>query len=113
MLTKDSILQSNDLPTKKVKIPEWGGDAYIKTLTGAERLQLEKDINSDVKTNGPAMGRIVCLTLCDAEGKLLFSYPDDIAVVNTKSATVLQRLMDAALKANGLTQKDVDDLEKN
>ena len=113
MLTRDSILQASDIPKTKVTIKEWGGDAYIKTLTGGERLKLESDISEDAKKNGPAMCRVVCATLCDAEGKLLFAYPDDIEVLNTKSVAVLHRLFNKALKVNALSPTDVDELEKN
>ena len=113
MLTKDSILQVKDTPYINVEIPEWGGNAFVKTLTGAERLRLEADISQDAKTNGPALTRVVCATLCDEQGRLLFDYPKDIDALNTKSVKVLHRLFDVALKVNALSSKDVDELEKN
>lgn len=112
-LTKDSILQIKDTPLHRVDIPEWGGSAFLKSLTGAERLRLEADISKDAKTNGPALTRVVCATLCDEEGRLLFEYPKDIEVLNTKSVKVLHRLFDQALKINALSNTDVEDLEKN
>ena len=36
-LSKDDIFKADDLPTKDMDIPEWGGMLTIRTLTGAER----------------------------------------------------------------------------
>lgn len=113
MSLRDSILQAKDLPVFPVEVPEWGITVFLKTLTGAERLQLEKDLSKDQKTDGPAMCRIVCATLCDEAGKLLFNYPQDIEVLNTKSVKALHRLFDEAMKINALSKQDVDELAKN
>lgn len=113
MNLRDMILQANDLPVEKVEVPEWGIDVYIKTMSGAERLQLEKDLSKDAKSDGPAMCRVVCATLSNKDGELLFNYPDDIELLNKKSVKVLHRLFDIALSVNALGKSDVDALQKN
>ena len=37
MLTREQILQSDDLPRETVPVPEWGGSVRIRTLSGADR----------------------------------------------------------------------------
>ena len=44
ILTRDQILQANDLVTETVEVPEWGGSVFVKSLTGVERDQFEAAI---------------------------------------------------------------------
>lgn len=113
MNLREMILAANDLPVTPVEVSEWGATVYVKSLSGAERLTLEKDISHDAKTDGPALARVVCATLCDEAGHLLFRYPDDIAVINGKSVKALTKVFNAAIKANAMSKDDVDGLQKN
>ena len=47
LLSRDAILQTNDLHCELVKVPEWGGDVYVRGLNGAERDQLEAAMLKD------------------------------------------------------------------
>lgn len=107
------ILTAKDLPLEKVEVPEWSCTVFLKSLSGAERLSLEKDLSSDSKNDGPALCRVVCATLCDEQGNLVFDKPEDVDVLNKKSVKVLHRLFEAALKLNAFGKSDVDALQKN
>ena len=37
ILTRDEILESEDLATETVSVPEWGGSVIVRALTGTER----------------------------------------------------------------------------
>ncbi len=37
MLTREQILQSDDLPRETVQVPEWGGEVQVRTMTGTDR----------------------------------------------------------------------------
>jgi|GEM_PF-2840664 len=113
MNLKQRIMDAQDLPVYPVEVPEWDCTVYIKSLSGAERLQLEKDLSKDTKTDGPALARVVCATLCDTSGTLLFDYPKDIGELQKKSVKALHRLFDIALKHNAMGKDDVDELAKN
>jgi len=52
------------------------------------------------------------MTVCDEAGALLFSV-DDVIALSSKSAKALDRIMETALQVNGLSQKHVEELEKN
>ena len=41
MLTKEAILAADDLPREKVDVPEWGGEVYVRALTGAQMQPVE------------------------------------------------------------------------
>jgi hypothetical protein len=50
--------------------------------------------------------------LCDEKGHLLFG-PDEVALLAGKSARVMSRLWEAAMKHNALSDEDVEELAKN
>lgn len=110
MINKQQIIEAKDCPVEAVDIPEWGGNAYIKTLTGAERMSLERDIARD---ESDALFRVVCATLSDNKGQLIFNYPDEIELLKTKSVKVVQRLFKESLRVNAMRPEDVEDAAKN
>ena len=44
LLTKEQILRVKDIETRKVNVPEWGGDVMVRSLTGAERDYFESKL---------------------------------------------------------------------
>ncbi len=114
-LTRDAILGAQDLPTIEVSIPEWGGSVFIRTMTGAERDLFEIDWKQNVGPGGTPQSvraRVAVATVCDEEGNLLFSKAD-MDVLSKKSSVPLDRVFEAAMKHNKLTDKDVEELRKN
>jgi len=53
LLTRDAILEAQDLQHEEVYIPEWGGSVRVRTLTGAERDAFEQSI-VDQRARTPA-----------------------------------------------------------
>ncbi len=117
LLTREAILQAVDLPKEQVSVPEWGGDVLVRALTGAERDQFEASI-IDQKGKGTRINhknmraKLVALTIVDESGNRLFA-DDDVVALGRKSAAGLNRVFSAAQRLSGLTQEDVDELEKN
>ncbi len=109
-LTRDAILGAQDLPVLTVSIPEWGGEVFIRTMTGGERDQFEagwkRNPTDDIRA------RLAVATLCDEDGRLLFSAAD-VPALSAKSSTALDRIFAASTAHSGLTDKDVEDLRKN
>lgn len=114
MSIREAIDHAQDCKTEAVEVPEWSTTVYVKMLTGEERERVERDISKAAKTEqGPVIARLVCATLCEADGKLVYEYPREVGQLNKKSMKVLQRLFDVALKLNALGKDDVEALEKN
>ena len=116
MLTKEAILKADDLDITAVDVPSWGGQVYIRTMTGGERDGFEQAV-SDANKAGKLDIRglkvkLVVLTLCDENGARLFSESDTAALL-AKSSKALNSLFIAAQKINGLTESDVEELAGN
>jgi len=117
MLNKSDILQAEDIVIEKMNVKEWGGDIYIKSLTGAERDAFEAsivDMDGDkVKvTMKNARARLAARAICDQDGKRLFT-DADIPALGKKNGAVLQRIFDVAQRLSGFGKGEVDKLVKN
>lgn len=117
MLTREQILKADDLPHEEVPVPEWGGSVLVWTLTGAERDAFEeatlqkrgKRREADLSN---IRARLAALAVRDADGKRLFG-DSDVVALGRKSARALDRVFAVAQRLNGITDEDVEELEKN
>ena len=114
MLNREAILQTDDLPRELVQVPEWGGDVYVRTLTGTERDAFEQSmVGKKSKMNlDNVRARFAVLTICDEAGKRLFA-DEDAKVLGDKSAAALDRVFAVAQRLNGFSSEDAEDLAKN
>ncbi len=115
MLNAENILAAEDaVPPVKVSIPEWGGDAYIRVMSGCERDQWELLAEEGIKkkTHANIRASLLVATLCNKDGKRLFGHGQADAL-GKKSSIVIDRLFDISQKINQLKESDIDDLEKN
>lgn len=120
MSLRDQILSHDDLPSRAVRVPEWGGVAvHVHTLTGAERDQYETEITAqtqpgqDAKTNLRGLkAKLLIRTVRDDQGQPVFG-PEDVDLINAKSARAVARLFNVAAELNGLTKDDVEELAGN
>ena len=114
ILTRDGILQADDIVTEAVEVPEWGGTVLVKGMTGAERDRFElgmvENPGKSAKVNLADMRAKLCsLTIVNENGKLLFT-PADIKALTKKSAAALQRVWEVARELSGLSDDDVEEL---
>ena len=113
-LTKEQILGADDLKREEVEVKEWGGVVLVRELRGRERDAFEEgslDKQRNVKmTNMRA--RLVAMSAIDEEGERLFN-AKEAEQLGEKSATALNRLFEVCCKLSGITEADVDTLEKN
>jgi len=118
LLTREAILQAQDLPYEDVAVPEWGGVVRVRALTGAERDRFEASIVEQRGKGGPRLNtqniraKLVALTVVDEHGNRIFT-DDDVEALGRKSAAALNRVFEVAQRLSGLTQADMEELEKN
>jgi hypothetical protein len=116
ILNRDAILAALDLPKELVSVPEWGGDVYVRGLTGKERDQFEAGMidqrgKSQVVNLQNIRAKLASMSICDEDGKRLFT-DADLAALAGKSAIALNRVFDVARKLSGLGDTDVEELTK-
>ena len=105
-LSKAAILAAKDTKlSEALPVPEWGGEVYIKTLSGTDRDAFE-DAYAENKMKAFRC-RFLVLTLCDDKGQRLFE-DADVADLGKKSSVVINRLFEAAWKHNAFTNEAVE-----
>jgi len=99
---------------KKVYVPEWKTDVYLRVLSGVERDRFELALNDGLtgkaKPNVRAFLAVMCL--CDESGKRLFK-DSDAEALGEKNAVALDRVFSVAKELNVLDDEDVERIEKN
>ena len=116
-LTREQILQAQDIQRESVSVPEWGGDVLVQSLSGAERDAYEATVmrlnGTDAQINlVNVRAKLVSRSCVDESGVRIFS-DDDVKALSKKSAVALQRVFDAASRLSGLSKNDLDELTKN
>lgn len=101
-LTREQILALNDAKSECVAVPEWCGDVYVRTFSGADRDRVEAFIvaNRDGHPSG-FRSLIVALAACDEKGAPLFT-KDDVDAIAAKSGVAIDRVFTAAARLNGI-----------
>lgn len=121
ILTRDLILNADDLPRELTEVPEWGGEVYVRGLTGEERDDYEASMIRFVKRGKEqdrefnlknVKARLVVRCVTDESGKRMFS-DSEVAILGKKSAAALNRIVDVCQRLSGLTEKEVEQIEGN
>jgi hypothetical protein len=116
ILNRKQILAADDLAKEIVAVPEWGGDVYVRGMSGTERDEFEASV-VQMKTGQQVQplnmknirAKLASLTICDEAGKRLFS-ENDIGELGKKSAAALQRIFEVAQRLSGIGEEDVKEL---
>lgn len=117
ILTREQILATPELLTETVPVPEWGGEVIVKALSGAERDRFEagcmvqKGKRQELRLEN-IRARLVALSVVDEQGRRMFS-EGDVVALGRKFASALAKIYDAACRLSGITDQDIEELEKN
>lgn len=114
ILSKEDILKAEDVKTKTINMPEWGGEVILSTLSGFARDRYEASIlgkNGNINSVN-IRAKLVAACLVDEAGKLLFS-ESDIVKLGNKSSNALDRIFQEAMSFNSIGEKEVEELAKN
>lgn len=118
----DDILAIQDREYEDIEVKQWGVTVRIATMSGADRdkwelsmMQSDSSSERGFKLNFDAYSRagLIALCLVDEKFQRVFDTPDKVEALSQKSAAVLDVLYEAAQRINGITDADIDDLEKN
>ena len=107
-LSRDDILGRDDLRRVRLTVPEWGGDIFVRTMTGYEKDWYETQNYDDQGNALPVQqrwlnlrARMAVLTVCDEQGNSLFTLAD-MDQLTRKSAPALDRIWEVATRLNGM-----------
>lgn len=116
LLSRADILRANDLPTREVEVPEWGGTVRVRTMTAKDRDAFDSAILEAHQDGRSApenvRARYAAACIIDDKGKPIFT-EEDIAALGAKSGAALSRVYEAISDLNKLSPADVEATAKN
>ena len=117
LLTKQQIVDANDLETVEVNVPQWGGSVLVRALTAKQRGQLMSTLIDQTKDGRTLrlqdlQARLCAMSIVDGQGKRFFS-DNELAALGAKSSAALQRVFEVAQRLSGLSDEQVGELSKN
>ncbi len=117
VLSRDQILAADDIRVESLQIPEWGGDIYIRVISGRERdafdaAQIDPTTGKSAPRTEDFRARYAVLVACDENGFPIFT-SEDVSKLTHRSASALDRILEAGLRLNGQTDEAAKELEKN
>lgn len=123
LLTREALLQKDDLKVEKVELSK--GYVFVREMTGHEKDVWEQSMLKQKPSGNKNKGveyettledfraKLAVVTVCDAEGNLLFK-PEDAKVLNKMmSATNMERIVTAAQKLNAISEQEKEEILKN
>ncbi|MFZ1396706.1 MAG: hypothetical protein WAS33_07410 [Candidatus Promineifilaceae bacterium] len=122
LLNFDDILAKQDKEFEDVEVPEWGGTVRIAAMSGTDRdrwelsmMQADDKSEHGFRMNFDAYSRVRLVALClvDDDFQRVFVTDKQVEALGQKSGAVMDRLYGIAQRVNGITDEDIDDLEKN
>ncbi len=106
MLTKEDIAAAEDFTVEPYKVPEWGGEIFLRTPCEADYCDYKNSRST-----------LIAMMLCDSNGKLMFHWRKgtDVEILNNKNPIVMDRIHDQCMRLSGLTKEadPIGDAEKN
>lgn len=111
---RDAILGAQDLPTEVVEVEEWGQKIILRGLTAAERddyLAAITDMSSGSIRWRNASALLVVRSVVTESGERVFA-DADASLLGEKSAKAVASLFDVAMKLNGLSESDVEEIKE-
>lgn len=119
-LSKNAIEAACDRRTIEVEVPEWGGMVRLVAPCAGDseryqfkhRASLERTQSGEV-AGGIVTSELVCMCLCDDEGKRMFADAEVAEFARTHSGLVVERLWKQCLDLCGLSERAQKDAEKN
>jgi hypothetical protein len=129
MSLKERIQQINDLPIEKVNVLEWGFDVWLQGTTSVQRDAYEQSMITTTRPDKPRKGhkgfdmipnlanakaKLVALCLVNEDRTPVFgSTAEAERELGNKSASSITKLYEVARRLSGLSDEDIEDLEKN
>lgn len=122
-LSRDGILNADDVQIEKVPVPEWGDEVIVRGLTGDELDAFQGSIRQFRPTfDGKGMetvliqegmrAKLLVKCLIDEAGERLFT-DQDAPALGAKNGSVIDKLYDVAARLSGLSEEEKAELEGN
>jgi hypothetical protein len=113
-LKREEILEVQDLPFEDVEVPEWHGTVRVAGMNALEATRYSARMTALVENEQTEtiMPELLSRMLVNDRFERIFS-EEDIEALGKKSAVVLKRLFEAALRLSGISEAAIGEQAKN
>ena len=122
-LKREELLQKEELIIEKVDLGK-GDFVYVTQMTGKERDNFEQSLIHKIRDGKGKVvdfeqqtenfrSKLAVCTVCDEEGKLLFTPKDYNQLSENISAARLEKIVNVAQRLNAISEEDKEALVKN
>ncbi len=111
LLNKQQIKEANDLPTKVVSMPEWGGDVRIRMMSAKHQMEFQK-LNVAEASEINVVVSLLIFSCVDDKNQLVFT-EEDRGFLEDKSISSLLKLFNEAINLSVLSQQEIENKAKN
>lgn len=108
---KDAIFSADDIDRELVEVPEWGVTVEVRAMSTGDRARaMQHWTDEEGKVDvGAFYPNLLVASVFDPEtGETVFD-PDDVEKLNAKSAAVIERLAQVAVRLSGMNPEAVDE----
>ncbi len=111
LLTRDAILNIDDVRIEKVVVKEWGGKVvYCRSMSGPDRASLLKEHNDPDHDDATGPAHMAARVLCDPQtGERLFE-DKDWERLWAKNAKAMDEISKLGLKLAGMSEEEQEEL---
>lgn len=105
---RDKILNAKENRLKKINVPEWDTDVYIKVLSGRDIDRWSNSSfgnNGDIKNPYTSRAQLICYALADEDGTRIFQDNEVELVAENNGVDLLERLAEEIVDFNKLNKK--------
>jgi hypothetical protein len=103
ILSIRDIAQAQDIKTKDVEVPEWGGVVRLRSMTAEEAVDFLASVKNNRAENVP---QIIKRCAINEDGTKMINSDEDLAVLKGKSMSAMVKVGQAALVLNGFTEEN-------
>ena len=110
----EDILGIDDIrPPQQFHVKAWGRDVYLLDPTADIRDEWEIYCAANQGKRASWRAKLASLILCDEHGVRLFTTDADVAKLGKKNARAMHEIWQAGQKLLSVTDKEIEELEKN
>jgi hypothetical protein len=123
LLTREALLQKDDLKVEKVELSK--GYVFVREMTGHEKDVWEQSMLKQKPSGNKNKGveyettledfraKLAVVTVCDEKGDLVFEPGDVKNLSKMMSASNLEKIVETAQRLNAITTADKEEILKN
>ncbi len=120
LLNAQQILSVDDAIIEVHQVPQWGGAVYVKSITAAQRGQIEAEAAHYKESKGKNSSfaeeftvHMAFLGMCDEAGNRLFTTKEQLAELKKRNAAAIAGVAAHVQRLSGFSKEDIEALEKN